>query len=134
MQLDTLGQDLEHPGVLAHGGSRIVEADAQRAPVGQHVGQGEQGLAVGLGALDLGRHLLLGLLDVAEIGGEAADARAEQGDPVRPGEPGRVAQADHVDHHERVQLALGQRLVEPLQPGGDAHDSNSFFSRSSAIR
>jgi len=64
-------------------------------------------------------HLLLGALDVAEVRDEhprPVHPRADDGEPVRAGEPGDVAQVDQVGDQQRVEVALGDGRGEALGP------------------
>jgi hypothetical protein len=75
------------------------------------------------------RHLLRGLLDVAEVGHEAPHVPADDGEAVRAREPGDVAQVDEVVDEQQVELALGEPARDAVRP---AH--SSALSRSSASR
>ena len=115
----------------AHGEVRVVEAEAQRALLGQRLDDAVEQVAAApplLVSLDLlGR-----ALDVAEVGHEDARpvlARAHDGQSVGSGEPREVADVDHVGDEQRVEPAPGQALGEAVG-ALRAHRATSRCSRS----
>src|SRR3954452_23528893 len=81
---DPLGDALAQPRVPPHGDVVVLEPDAQLAlrPAG---GQRLEELGWRLLAVEV-LDLLTSLLDVPEVGDEAAQARSHHGEPVGPGE------------------------------------------------
>jgi hypothetical protein len=104
----------------------VLEADA----AGQALGGVRQQRALATDALEA-VDLLLGALDVAEVGDEVAPLRSDDADPVRAGEAREVAEVHHAGDDERVEPALGETLGEAV---GAAHDWSSFRSISSPRR
>ena len=74
-------------------------------------------------------HLRLRLLDVAEVGHEAARVRPDDRQAAAAGEAGEVADVDQVGDEQQVELALGEPRGDAV---GAAH--SAALSRSSASR
>jgi hypothetical protein len=114
--------------VAAHREVVVLEADPAGQPRG---GLLEQVLLAALAVEAV--HLPLGLHDVAEVRDEDAQVRPDHAQAVGARVAGQVADVVEVGHEQRVELALGQDLLEPV---GAAHErrSSSAFSSSSASR
>jgi hypothetical protein len=128
-ELDPLGHDRPQPRVGLDGDVVVLEAEPQpalRPAVRERCHEVLRPL-LAVEPVDLRRRLL----DVAEVGDEAAHVAADDRHPVRAGEARQVAQVREVCDQQEVQLAL----VEPRGDtvGAGRHGSASF-RRASASR
>ena len=97
--------------MTTHGDVVVLEAHAKLALRPALAERGDEFLRALL-AVEV-RHLLRGLLDVAEVGDEAANVATHDRHAVGAGEAGQVAQVDEVRDQQQVEPAL-------LEPLGDA--------------